>query len=110
MCARRVGVKPFEHQWSRAWVSSRREMNNPSYLEMLRVNRVVGDGQLVDELRLAFTHTRPMPWFLPDIPPTFRKLVVDVVVIAQFRGDKLACERIYWDHANVLRQVGLLNV
>jgi hypothetical protein len=26
----------------------------------------------------------------------------------QFRGDKLACERIYWDHAAVLRQVGLL--
>jgi len=26
----------------------------------------------------------------------------------QFRGDKLATERIYWDHASVLRQVGLL--
>jgi hypothetical protein len=25
----------------------------------------------------------------------------------QFRGDKLACERIYWDHASVLRQVGV---
>ena len=39
-----------------------------------------------------------------------KKIVVDAVVIAQFRGDKLACERIYWDHANVLRQVGLLNM
>jgi hypothetical protein len=27
---------------------------------------------------------------------------------SQFRGEKLACERIYWDHATVLRQVGLL--
>jgi carboxymethylenebutenolidase len=59
---------------------------------------------------VSFTHTKPMPWFLPDVAPTLRKIVGDVVVVAQFRGDKLACERIYWDHANVLRQVGLLNV
>jgi carboxymethylenebutenolidase len=81
----------------------------PDDLEMLPVNRVIGEGQLVDELRLSFTHSKPMPWFLPDVAPTLRKVVVDVVVVAQFRGDKLACERIYWDHANVLRQVGLLN-
>jgi carboxymethylenebutenolidase len=81
----------------------------PDDLEMLPVNRVIGEGQLVDELRLNFTHTKPMPWFLPDLAPTLKKVVVDVVVVAQFRGDKLACERIYWDHANVLRQLGLLN-
>jgi carboxymethylenebutenolidase len=81
----------------------------PEDLEILPVNRIVGDGQLVDELRLTFTHSKTMPWFLPDTAPTLRKVVIAVVVIAQFRGDKLACERIYWDHANVLRQVGLLN-
>ena len=81
----------------------------PENLEMMAINRVVGEGQLVDELRLSFTHSKPMPWFLPDLGPTQRKIVVDVVVVAQFRGDKLACERIYWDHASVLRQVGLLN-
>jgi carboxymethylenebutenolidase len=81
----------------------------PENLEMMAINRVIGEGQLVDELRLSFTHSKPMPWFLPNIAPTQRKIVVDVVVVAQFRGDKLACERIYWDHASVLRQVGLLN-
>jgi carboxymethylenebutenolidase len=81
----------------------------PDDLEMVPVNRVIGQGQIVDELRLTFTHSKPMPWFLPNIAPTLRTVIVDVVVIAQFRGDKLACERIYWDHANVLRQVGLLN-
>jgi carboxymethylenebutenolidase len=45
---------------------------------------------------------------LAERSPDLGKIVVDVVVVAQFRGDKLACERIYWDHANVLRQVGLL--
>ena len=32
-----------------------------------------------------------------------------MVVIVQFREGKIACERIYWDQATVLRQVGLLN-
>jgi carboxymethylenebutenolidase len=48
-----------------------------------------------------------MNWFLPDVAPTYKKTAVDLVVV-QFRGDKLACERIYWDHAAVLRQAGLL--
>ena len=41
-------------------------------------------------------------------PPTDKKNALDLVVVVQFRGDKLACERIYWDHAAVPRQVGLL--
>lgn len=80
----------------------------PEDLHMEPVNRVVGAGQLVDELHLTFTHSKPMNWFLPGISPTNKKIAVDVVVVVQFRGDKLACERIYWDHATVLRQVGLL--
>ena len=80
----------------------------PDDLQMMPVNRVVGEGQLVDELHLTFTHSIPMPWFLPQVPPTHKKVAVDFVVVVQFRGDKLACERIYWDHATVLRQVGLL--
>ena len=80
----------------------------PADLEMRPVNRVVGSGQLVDELHMTFTHSKPMPWFLPGIPPTGRKVEVDLVVVVAFRGDRLACERIYWDHATVLRQVGLL--
>ena len=61
---------------------------------------------------LTFTRTPSQCLVLPKIAPSLRKIIVDVVVIAQFRGDKLACERIYWDHANVLRQrqVGLLNM
>jgi carboxymethylenebutenolidase len=80
----------------------------PDDLQMTPVNRVVGEGQLVDELHITFTHSKPMPWFLPNVPPTHKKVAVDIVVVVQFRGAKLACERIYWDHAAVLRQVGLL--
>ena len=80
----------------------------PDDLQMTPVNRVIGVGQLVDELRVTFTHSKPMPWLLPNLPPTGKPIALDIVVVVQFRGDKLACERIYWDHANVLRQVGLL--
>jgi carboxymethylenebutenolidase len=80
----------------------------PDDLQMTPVNRVVGEGQLVDELHITFTHSKAMPWFLPNVPPTHKKVAVDIVVVVQFRGDKLACERIYWDHAAVLRQVDLL--
>jgi len=44
-------------------------------------------------------------WFLPNVPPTNRVVDIDLVVVVQFRGDKLVCERIYWDQATV---VGLL--
>jgi len=80
----------------------------PDDLQMTPVNRVVGVGQLVDELRATFTHSKPMPWLLPDLPPTGKQITLDLVVVVQFRGDKVAAERIYWDHAAVLRQVGLL--
>ena len=80
----------------------------PDDLQMVPLNRVGGEGQLVDELHLTFTHDKPMPWLLPNVPPTHKKIAMDVVVVVQFRADKLACERIYWDHAAVLRQAGLL--
>jgi carboxymethylenebutenolidase len=80
----------------------------PDDLQMQPVNRVVGDNQIVDELHASFTHTRQMDWFLPGVSPTNRKVEVDFVVVVQFRDDLIACERIYWDHATVLRQVHLL--
>ena len=75
---------------------------------MTPVNRVLGDDQLVDELHLRFTHSKRMDWFLPGVEPTNRVVEIDLVVVVQFRDGKLACERIYWDQATVLRQVGLL--
>lgn len=78
----------------------------PDDLQMTTTNRVVGPDQLVEEDHLRFTHSKPMEWFLPGMPPTFKEVDIDFVVVVQFRGDKLASERIYWDHATVLRQVG----
>jgi carboxymethylenebutenolidase len=80
----------------------------PDDLQQIPINRVVGDGQIVDEIRTRFTHDRRMDWFLPGVLPTHRVVDIDIIVVVQFRDGKIACERIYWDQATVLRQVGLL--
>lgn len=88
-----------------------RDVFIPSWPDDLRqtpINRVVGQDQVVDELRLEFTHERPMDWFLPGVAPTGKKVDINMVVVVQFRDGKITCERIYWDQATVLRQVGLL--
>ncbi len=72
------------------------------------VSRTVGEHQLVDEMIFSFTHTREIPWMLPGIAPTNRRVEVPLVAIVRFRGDKLTHEHIYWDQASVLKQLGLL--
>lgn len=80
----------------------------PDDLQVTPVNRVVGDDQIVDEIHMRFTHQKRMDWFLPGVPPTGKVVEVDFIVVVGFRDGKLASERIYWDQATVLRQVGLL--
>jgi carboxymethylenebutenolidase len=72
------------------------------------VSRTVGENQLVDEMIFSFTHTQEIPWMLPGIPPTNRRVEVPLVAIVKFREGKLAHEHIYWDQASVLKQIGLL--
>jgi len=72
------------------------------------ISRTVGENQLVDEMIFSFTHTQEMPWMLPGVPPTNRRVEVPLVAIVQFREGKLAHEHIYWDQASVLKQIGLL--
>ncbi len=72
------------------------------------VSRTVDEDQLVDEMIFSFTHTQEIPWMLPGIAPTNRRVEIPLVAIVRFRGDKLAHEHIYWDQASVLKQIGLL--
>ena len=72
------------------------------------ISRTIGADQLVDEMIFSFTHTQEMPWMLPGVPPTNRRVAVPLVAIVHFREGKLAHEHIYWDQASVLKQIGLL--
>ncbi len=71
--------------------------------------RTVGSNRLIDEFVFAFTHDLEMDWMLPGVAPTHRKVEIPMVVVVQFEGDKIAGERIYWDQASVLVQIGLLD-
>jgi carboxymethylenebutenolidase len=49
-----------------------------------------------------------MPWMLPGVAPTNKRVEIPLVAIVRFRDGKLAHEHIYWDQASVLKQIGLL--
>lgn len=80
----------------------------PADTSIRLVSRTLGQDQLVDEIVFSFTHTEEMPWMLPGVPPTHRHVDIPLVVVVGFRDGKLAHERIYWDQASVLKQIGLL--
>src|SRR5579872_1423607 len=72
------------------------------------VSRTIGESQLVDEMIFSFTHSQEIPWMLPGVAPTNRRVEIALVAIVKFRDGKLAHEHIYWDQASVLKQIGLL--
>jgi len=73
------------------------------------ISRTVGGDRVVDELLVRFTHSRPMPYILPGVPPTGRRVEVPHVVVVGFDSGKIAYEHVYWDQASVLVQIGLLD-
>lgn len=73
------------------------------------LSRTIGTDRVVDELYVSLTHTMDIPWLLPGIPPTNKKIEVAIVSIFHVRGNKLESEHIYWDQASVLVQAGLLD-
>ena len=52
----------------------------------------------------TFGGTQQGAW--AGLPPTKRPMEVDSVLIFVFEGDDLVCEKVYFDHATVLRQLG----
>ncbi|ORX95006.1 hypothetical protein BCR34DRAFT_498821 [Clohesyomyces aquaticus] len=82
---------------------------SPPSFHMRLVSRTIGVDRIVDELYIQFKHTVQMPWILPGIPPTNQKVEIVVVSIVGMRAGKIWHERVYWDQASVLFQVGLLD-
>lgn len=82
---------------------------HPPDTEVVPVARTVGRQRIVDELIHKFTHTVEMPWILPGVPPTGWRVEFAVIVVIEFEDGRIAGERIYWDQASVLAQVGLID-
>lgn len=83
--------------------------DNPPSTRLALLSRTIGEDRVVDEVHLSFKHTAEMPWILPGVPPTNKRVEVLVVSIVTVRGGKLYSEHVYWDQASVLVQTGLLD-
>lgn len=99
-----VGAEAVRHFYRTHFIPGQ-----PPDSNVTTVARTVGRTRLVDELIHTFTHTMEMPWILPGVPPTGRRVELAVIVVVEFEDGKIAGERIYWDQASVLAQVGLLD-
>jgi len=82
---------------------------NPPDMVIKLLSRTVGADRVVDEMFVKFTHTTEIPWMLPGVPPTDKKVEVVLVSVVCFRGGKLFHEHIHWDQATVLVQIGLID-
>ena len=80
----------------------------PEEWESTIVNRVVTDDCIVEEMRSRFRHTKRMDWFLPGEEPTGKIIEIDGITVIEFRDGLMSAERLYWDEASALRQIGKL--
>ena len=62
------------------------------------------DDAVIVEVKFGGTHRGV--W--ARIPPTGNQMEVQSVCIFVFEGDGLVCEKVYFDHATILRQLGAL--
>jgi len=58
---------------------------------------------------ISFTHDRETPAILPGVKPTGRKVTIPFAVVVGFAEGKIEFERIYWDQASMLVQIGLID-
>ncbi len=82
----------------------------PPDAEVTTLSRTFGIDQLVEESVARFTHTMMMDSLLPGLAPTGKRVEIAIVVIVGFdQANKIIYERIYWDQASVLVQLGVLD-
>jgi carboxymethylenebutenolidase len=99
-----VGRKQLAHFYGKYFIPQM-----PPDTQIIPISRTIGHDRLVDEFVFKFTHTLQMDWLLPGVPPTNKPVEVVKVVVVQFQDGKIASERIHWDQASVLVQLGLLD-
>lgn len=84
--------------------------NIPDFIELEPLNRVIGEDMLVDSFIFRFDHDRELPWKIPGVPATGKRVEIPMTVFVGFDGDRIAYEHLFWDHAQVLTQIGVLDV
>jgi carboxymethylenebutenolidase len=72
------------------------------------VARFVGEEFLVDQAIMKVRHDREIPFLVPGLAPTGIFLEVPFAVFVTFRDGLMSSERLYWDQALVLAQLGVV--
>jgi steroid delta-isomerase-like uncharacterized protein len=62
------------------------------------------DEAVFGEARVTGTHSGEFN----GIPPTGKPVDVRIGTLFEFDADRLLCEKVYWDMATVLQQIGIL--
>jgi predicted ester cyclase len=62
------------------------------------------DEAVIGEARITGTHSGTFA----GIPPTGRQIDVPMAAIFEFDEDRLLCEKVYYDIATILVQIGVL--
>ncbi|KAI5861506.1 NTF2-like protein [Durotheca rogersii] len=102
-----VGRGELERFYGEFWAG---RGGTPGSLRLRLLSRTASaGGRVVDETHVALRHTEPVPWLLPGVPSTGRRVELVVVTVAAVRAGRLCHEHAYWDQASVLAQVGLLD-
>jgi hypothetical protein len=73
------------------------------YLNKLALHHA--DDSVIMEVRFGGTHRGV--W--AGLQPTEKKMEVQAALIFAFEGTDLVCEKVYFDHATVLRQLGAMD-
>lgn len=99
-----IGKKALRHFYEHYFIG-----RLPPSMRLRLLSRTTGPDRIVDELYVSYEHTQEVPWMLPGVPPTNRRVEIILVSIVSMRAGRLYSEHVYWDQASVLVQVGLLD-
>ncbi|RXR24725.1 nuclear transport factor 2 family protein [Sphingobium fluviale] len=83
--------------------------NVPDDIALQPVGTIISKNRIIDEFIFTFTHSIDMPWLLPSVAPTGRKVEMAMCVMVGFEGDRISFEHLWWDQGGLLRQIGVID-
>ncbi|EED14271.1 dienelactone hydrolase [Talaromyces stipitatus ATCC 10500] len=99
-----VGAKALRRFYENDFLQTK-----PPSMRLRLLSRTVGADRVVDEIYITFDHTVEMPWMLPGVPPTGKRVEIILVAVIALKAERIFTEHLYWDQASVLVQLGLLD-
>lgn len=79
----------------------------PADLTFTRTSRTVDRWRVADEVTVAFTHDRALPWLLPGAEPNRRRAQVLTVSVVTVHRARITSHRTLWDLSGLLSQLQL---